>query len=135
MFSVLPPVPSNQSLEPTAGRRKIQDNVTTDHRPQASLVRLFLSAVVLYLSAHPLPAKQIQLLDGQLSFGTPVDVSSAQTVARGTDRYSVLSDLTSADGTFSVRVTYGKHILQAPDIADFLQQKVASYTRLNQKVA
>jgi len=90
--------------------------------------------LVLWLAAHSAVAKQIQLLGGQLSFASPVDISQSHSAPGETNRYSVLTNLASADGTFLVSVTYGKHSLKAPDIADFLQQKVESYTRLNAKL-
>jgi hypothetical protein len=92
-----------------------------------------VSTVIVLLAAHSTGAKQVKLLDGQLSFVSPVDISQTHTRATGTDRYSVLCDLASADGTFSLCVTYGKHTLKNPDMQNFLEQKVASYSRLNAK--
>jgi hypothetical protein len=88
-----------------------------------------IAACLFGLPAGSVVAKQIQLLHGELSFATPEDVSQASGPIADTDRYSVLADLTSADHTFSVRVTYGKHSLKKPDLADFLQQKISSYSK------
>src|SRR5712672_79820 len=87
--------------------------------------------LIVWFGMHSAAAKQIHLLGGQLSFDTPIDVSQSHRVPRNTDRYSILADLASPDTRFSVCATYGKHYLQAPDIARFLQLKVESYTKPN----
>ncbi|SRR6266487_308289 len=101
-------------------------------------MRAYLHAVVasslLALAARSAVAKQIQLLHGQLSFAISEDVSEVSVSPAATDRYSVLADLASADHTFSVRVTYGKHTLQKADLADFLREKVSLFSKPGAKL-
>jgi hypothetical protein len=94
---------------------------------------LFVS-LVLSLPVHAAIAKQIQLLHGQLSFVTPEDISEAKSPSAPSDRYSILADLASADRSFSVKVTYARHTLDAANLTDFLQEKVTLYTRLKAKL-
>jgi len=88
----------------------------------------FVLALVLgSLAAHAATGKQIRLLDGRLSLATPLDVSTSPRPAKHSERYSALLDLASADRSFSVLVTYGRHSLQAPDVTAFMREKVTSY--------
>jgi len=85
-------------------------------------------------AAEVAKAKEIRLLDGHLSLATQVEVSPSSRAPTQSERFSVLSDLTSSDGSFSVLVTYGKHSLdRPPSVADVLRGKVSSYSSLNEK--
>lgn len=89
---------------------------------------IVVAMVLATVAAKAATAKQVRLLDGRLSFNTPVDVSHSTHPAKHSERYSALLDATSADGGFSVLVTYGQHTVAKPDIAEFMREKVASYT-------
>ena len=95
---------------------------------------IILGVVLLWVAAEVAKAKEIRLLDGHLSLATQVDVSPSSCAPTQSERFSVLSDLTSSDGSFSVLVTYGKHSLDTPpSVADILRGKVSSYSSLNEK--
>jgi len=92
-----------------------------------------LGGLFLWFAAEVAVANQIRLLDGRLSLGTPVDVSPRRLAPTQSPQFSVLTDRTSSDGTFSVLVTYGKRSLETRNLADFLRDKVSSYNSLNGK--
>ena len=99
-----------------------------------SRVHLGIGCLVLCLAAHSALAKQFRLLEGRLSFASPVEISQSRNAPRHIDRYSTLADLVSSDGTFSVLVTYGKHDFKAPDIGEFLQKKIEEYSKPSAKL-
>ena len=90
-----------------------------------------VGGVFLWLVAELAIADQIRLLDGRLSLATPVDVSPSHCAPTQSEGFSILTDLASSDGSFSILVTYGKRSLETPNLADFLREKVSSYTALN----
>jgi hypothetical protein len=94
---------------------------------------IILGGIFLWLAAEITVANQIRLLDGRLSLATPVDVSPRRLAPTQSPRFSVLTDLTSSDGSFSVLVTYGKGSLETRNLADFLRDKISSYNSLNGK--
>jgi hypothetical protein len=94
---------------------------------------ILLAGVLLWVTQHTAAAKQIRLLDGRLLLDSPAELSPSSSSPTRSDRYSILADLGSRDHSFSVRVTYGKHTLESPDLTDFLREKVTSYGRLQTK--
>jgi hypothetical protein len=90
-------------------------------------VHSFLLLTLVLVASRSVAAKQIRLLDGQLSLNTPVEMSASTRQRKQSDRYSVLIDLDARNHSLSVNVTYGRHTLQKPDIGDFLRHKVSSY--------
>lgn len=94
-------------------------------------IHIILAGVLLWVTQYT--AAAIRLLEGRLLFDSPAELSPSGSSPTHSDRYSILADLASRDHTFSVRVTYGKHTLESPDLADFLRQKVTSYDKLRTK--
>lgn len=96
-------------------------------------LHVVLAGVLLWVMQHTAAAKQIRLLEDRLLLDSPTELSPSSSSPTHSDRYSILADLVSRDHSFSVRITYGKHTLQSPDLADFLHEKVTSYGRLQTK--
>ena len=96
-------------------------------------VHILLAGVLLWVTPYTAAAKQVRLLKGRLLLDTPAELSPSSSSPTRSDRYSILADLASPDHSFSVQVTYGKHTLESPDVADFLREKVTSYSRLQTK--
>jgi hypothetical protein len=97
-------------------------------------VSFVIGCLVVFVATQSAVAKQFELLGGQLSFDTPVQMWQSRRAPPKTDRYSLLADLASHDDRFAVRVTYGKHELKDPDLSEFLRQKVESYSKINAKM-
>ena len=98
-------------------------------------VSFVIGCLVVFVAPQSAVAKQFQLLSGQLSFNSPVQMWHSRRAPPKTDRYSLLADLASHDEHFGVRVTYGRRELKDSDLSEFLRQKVESYSKPNAKMS